>query len=48
VKACTCVQRKEQLVGAEIRTPVVNGSLCGKIKSSECANNEKMSKMLLG
>lgn len=46
MKACTCVQRKEQLVGGEIRTLVVNGSLCGKIRGSECANSEKMSKMV--
>lgn len=46
MKACTCVQRKEQLVGGEIRMPTVNGSLYGKIRSSECANSEKMSKMV--
>lgn len=33
-------------MGDEIRVLTFNGGLCGEIRSSECANSEKMSKMV--
>ena len=33
-------------MGDELRVLTFNGGLCGEIRSSECANSEKMSKMV--